>query len=106
MTGRFGSNRHYDFWRELVYFQRYCGVSNSFAIHTATAVNAEIAGVADETGTIEVGKSADFLMVEGNPLDDLKALRDPKMVVIRGTLIESPVIERFERIEAELSKLI
>ncbi len=97
---------HYDFWRELVYFHRYCGVSNAYAIHTATMVNAKIAGIDNETGSIEAGKSADFIVVEKDPLDDLKALRDVKMVAVRGQLIEDPVINRFEKVEQELNKLL
>ena len=97
---------HYDFWREIFYFHKYCDVSNAFAIHTATLVNAQIAGVDDETGSIEVGKSADFLVVEKNPLDDLKALRDVKMVAIRGNVIENPEIKRFDKVENVLNKLI
>lgn len=97
---------HYDFWRELVYFHKYCEVSNAFAIHTATEVNARIAGIEDETGTIEVGKSADFFVVEKNPLDDLKALRDVKMVAVRGLFIENPKIKRYDNVERELDKLI
>lgn len=43
---------HYDMWRELNYFHKYCGVSNAFALHTATMINAEIAGLSDVTGSI------------------------------------------------------
>ena len=42
----------YDFWRELYYFQKYVGVSNSFALYTATGRSAELAGIGDITGTI------------------------------------------------------
>ncbi len=93
---------HYDMWRELRYFQKYLGVSNEFAIHTATEVNAKIAGIDDETGTIEEGKSADFMVVDGNPLENLEALRNPKAVALRGEIINSPKVKKFQYVEDEL----
>lgn len=93
---------HYDMWRELRYFQKYLGVSNEFAIHTATKVNAEIAGIDQETGSIEEGKSADFMVIEGNPLENLEALRNPKMVVLRGNVIKNPKVKKFQYVEDEL----
>lgn len=93
---------HYDMWRELRYFQKYLGVSNEFAIHTATKVNAQIAGIDKETGSIEEGKSADFMVVEGNPLENLEALRNPKMVVLRGNVIRNPKVKKFQYVEDEL----
>jgi len=53
---------HYDFWREIVHFVDYCGVSNSFALHTATLVNAQIAGIEQVTGSIEAEKTADMIV--------------------------------------------
>ena len=44
---------HYDFWREPVYFHMYVGVSNQFALYTATLHNAELGGLGDVTGSIE-----------------------------------------------------
>ena len=52
----------YDFWRELCYFHKYCGVSNQFALYTATLRNARLAGVGDVTGSLEVGKSEDLIV--------------------------------------------
>ncbi len=52
----------YDFWRELCYFHKYCGVSNRFALYTATLRNAQLAGIGDVTGSIAPGKSADFIV--------------------------------------------
>lgn len=95
---------HYDMWRELCYFKKYAGVSNAFALHTATQVNAEIAGISDETGTVEPGKSADFLITEGNPLEDLQALRSPAAVVMRGRIIDKHKVKKFEYVENELDK--
>ena len=55
----------YDFWRELCYFHKYCGVSNQFALYTATLRNARLAGVGDVTGSLEVGKDADIAIADG-----------------------------------------
>lgn len=57
----------YDFWRELYYFHKYVGVSNTFALYTATCRGAEMAGIGDITGTLEPGKCADMIVVEKNP---------------------------------------
>ena len=48
---------HYDMWRELNYYHKYCGVSNAFALYTATLLNAKIAGIDSITGSIESNKS-------------------------------------------------
>lgn len=98
--------RHYDTWRELQYFHNFCGVSNSFALYTATKRNAEIAGILDKTGTLEKGKCADMLVTEANPLDDLKALKKPCMVVTRGRIIKNPKNKIDPDIERELDKFI
>jgi imidazolonepropionase-like amidohydrolase len=42
-----------------------------------TRTNAELLGIGDETGTIEPGKRADLLVVEGDPLADISLLQDP-----------------------------
>ena len=97
---------HYDFWRELCYFQKYCGVTPAFAIHTATQINAKIAGVSDLTGTVEEGKSADFLIVKENPLSDLRALKMPEKVMFRGKLFHEPKVKRIEFVDRELDKVM
>ena len=96
----------YDFWRELRYFEKYVGVSRSFALHTATLRNAQLAGVGDVTGSIEVGKDADMIVVEANPLDDLCALRTPKHVIHRGRFIAKPNVKRNAVVDRELDKFL
>lgn len=81
---------HYNFWRELCYFNTYIGRSTSETLYRATLGNAGIAGIADETGSIEVGKSADMIVVKKNPLEDLSVLRNVSMVIARGNLIRKP----------------
>ncbi|MBQ9033189.1 MAG: amidohydrolase family protein [Lachnospiraceae bacterium] len=97
---------HYDMWRELQYFSTFCGVSETFALYSATLGNAKIAGIDAETGSIEVGKAADFLITAGNPIESLRALRKPKMVVARGALISDPVIKKNVGIEQTLDSLL
>ena len=96
----------YDFWRELRYFEKYVGVSRKFALHTATLKNAQLAGVGDITGSIEPGKDADMIVVDANPLDDLRALRTVKHVIHRGNLIARPKVKRKSIVDRELDKFL
>ncbi len=96
----------YDFWRELVYFRKYIGVSNSYALHTATQSNAELLGLGDETGTIAKGKSADMIVTRENPLDDLCALRKVSMVMARGKLVRDPSFKRNPLLDEHLDRFL
>lgn len=87
---------HYDFWRELVYFQHYIGVSNLETLHIATLKNAQIAKVDDKVGSIEIGKNADFIILKENPADNLKALRNISMVVKNGKVVKGKVKRKVE----------
>lgn len=96
----------YDMWREVAYFAKYVGVSNAFALHTATQVNAELLGLGDETGAIECGKAADILVTRENPLDDLRALREPMHVMCRGNLARKLKVKRIPEVDAELDAIM
>ena len=96
----------YDFWRELYYFHKYVGVSNSFALYTATGRSAEMAGIGDVTGTIAVGKDADMIVTAGNPLEDLRALRKVDTVVAKGRIYDAPKVKINKTVEAELDKFL
>lgn len=96
----------YDFWRELYYFHKYVGVTNTFALYTATCRGAEMAGIGDITGTLEPGKCADMIVVEKNPLEDLRALRNVDMVVSQGKVLRSPKVKKKQIVETELDKFL
>ena len=96
----------YDFWRELYYFHKYVGVSNSFALYTATKKSAELAGIGDLTGSIAPGKCADMIVTEGNPLEDLRVLRKIDMVVARGRITEHPQAKIKANVAAELDRFL
>lgn len=95
---------HYDTWRELAYFIKYVKNDNKEAIYHATLGNAIIAGIEQETGSVEENKSCDLLIVDKNPLDDITALRQPYMVVFKGNIIKKPKIRKFKYVENELDK--
>jgi len=95
---------HYDTWRELEYFHRFLDISRNQALHIATLNNAEILGIDNETGSVEVGKSADLIIVENNPLTGFSALRNPNAVLIKGQLLIRPKIKKNEICEKALDE--
>ncbi len=64
------------------------GMDGMAVLEAATRVNAEILRVADRVGTLEVGKDADCIIVEGDPRT-VKNLRNLKLVVKSGRIILS-----------------
>lgn len=96
----------YDMWREVAYFAKYVGVSNAFALHTATQVNAQLLGLGDTTGVVAVGYDADLLAVASNPLEDLAALRQPLHVMARGRLADRLKVKRYPELDAELDEIM
>ncbi len=95
---------HYDTWRELAYFTKYVKNDNREAIYHATLENAIIAGIEKETGSIDVSKSCDLIVVEKNPLDDITTLRKPSMVIYKGKIIKKPKLKKIKYVEEELDK--
>ena len=96
----------YDFWRELVYFHKYVGVSNSYALYTATLGNARLAGIDSITGSVDAGKQAELIVTAGNPLEDLTALRNVSMVIKDDRIIRSPKVSRRKIVDEELDKFL
>ncbi len=72
--------------RELELFVE-SGMSNSEVIHAATMVNARFFRIEKELGSIEKGKLADLILVKGNPLEDIKVMRNIDKVMINGVWV-------------------
>lgn len=75
----FGFSRlmpHGDYAKELAVYPKLCGVSNLEVIRWATYNAAAFIGREDELGTVEKGKLADLLIVDGDPSKDLEVLGD------------------------------
>ena len=97
---------HYDMWRELNHFVKYCGVTPAFALYSATKLNARLAGIGDVTGSVEVGKQADLIVCTDDPLKSPSALRTLDMVVKGGYRIDKPQVKKMPEVERELDKFL
>jgi imidazolonepropionase-like amidohydrolase len=75
---------HHDLVAGLLAFERFAGLRPVDVLRATTSEAATALGVSDETGRLESGLSADFLVLESDPLVDLNALRDPEAVIFRG----------------------
>jgi len=74
-------------WREIkVHVDM--GMSPNRAIAAATRVNAQMIGKGRELGSIEPGKIADVIVVDGDPLFDITALSHVEIVVKDGTVFK------------------
>ncbi len=80
-TDAFGGTMQGKNGEELVW-KAQMGLSPMDALVSATKVNAEILGLADKLGTIAASKWADMIVVDGNPLDDVRLFAQPDKVVM------------------------
>jgi uncharacterized protein (DUF885 family) len=60
------------------------GLSPMDALVAATRTGAEVIGVADQLGIVAPGKLADVLILDANPLDDIRNIRGVRTVVLNG----------------------
>ena len=79
-------------WREMSALVE-SGMTPLQVISAATKTNAEILGIIERTGTIEPGKAADLIVVNGNPLANIERLADVRLVV-RGGMLWYPESEK------------
>jgi imidazolonepropionase-like amidohydrolase len=65
------------------------GASPMAAIQAATSAAARLLGIDAHVGTVEPGKLADLVLVDGDPLADLDRLADPVIVLRGGVPVEA-----------------
>ena len=87
----FAWNPHGDYARELTFFVKYVGLDTHTVLQCATRTGAEIMGLEKEIGTVEVGKLADILIVDGDVLKDISILENKSkfVAVIQGGVIKA-----------------
>ncbi|MDH3704706.1 MAG: amidohydrolase family protein, partial [Acidimicrobiia bacterium] len=93
----FAWNPQGDYAKELSFFVDYVGFSAMDTLVCATRNGARIMGSDDEVGTLEPGKLADLLIVEGDVLGDIALLedRDNLRAVMQGGLIKAGTMADF-----------
>ena len=79
--------QHHQLPEGLKAFARYADLSCVEALRSATSEAARALGIADETGALRSGLSADVVVVDGDPTRDLGALQRPQLVLARGRVV-------------------
>src|SRR5947209_3027991 len=81
VAGAFGKN-----WEELIYRVQVGGQAPMAALVSATSLAAQSLNLADSIGAIVPGLQADLIAVDGNPLDDITAMRRVAFVMKGGAV--------------------
>lgn len=96
---------HYDMWREMDYYIKQTDLSNKQLIDMVTRMNAKILGIEDVTGTVDIGKQADLIVLDQSPLENIEALSDVRMVMVKGNLIQTPSVTRIQQVDDVLNSV-
>ncbi len=78
----------FSLYRELQLYTM-AGMSNMDALLAATSVSARAMGLSDRVGTVAPGMDADLIVLDGNPLDDIRNVSRVRLVMRHGKLYRS-----------------
>ena len=81
--------------QELAFYKE-AGLTNYEVLKTATVNAAQTHSIMNQLGTIEVGKVANLIFVDNNPLLDLSSLQNPSTVFIKGRKLNRETLDSFE----------
>jgi hypothetical protein len=74
-----------------------CGLTPHQALETSTVNAARYHGEAGNAGVVAEGARADLLLLDENPLDDIRATRSINTVIVRGAALRRPVLDEGQR---------
>jgi len=84
----------YSIHDEMALFVTELGLTPAEVIERATSRSAKFLRIADSVGTVERGKVADLVLLEANPLEDIRNTRRIAAVVLRGTLYDNSGLDQ------------
>lgn len=84
-----GVDMHWEMWGHA-----HSGMTNHEVLRASTIAGARALGVEVDLGSLEAGKIADLLILEKNPLDDIRNTMSIEMVMKSGVLYESSTLDQ------------
>ncbi|MEX0291690.1 MAG: amidohydrolase family protein [Flavobacteriaceae bacterium] len=94
-----GLGAHWELW---MFHQG--GMTNMEALEAATINGAEYIGAGDDIGSLEVGKMADLIVLEKNPLEDIRNTNSVKFTMVNGRLFDTSTMNEIGNTERSRSK--
>jgi imidazolonepropionase-like amidohydrolase len=91
--------------QELAFYKE-AGFSNYETLKTATINASKTHTIMNNMGTIEVGKIANLIVVDDNPLLDLSVLKKPTTVFIKGRKLNRKTLDNYEKKAKKRNNLI
>ena len=91
--------------QELAFYKE-AGLSNYEVLKTATVNASKTHLIMNNMGTIEIGKVANLILIDRNPLVDLSALKNPKTVFVKGRKLDRKTLDNFENKARNRNNLI
>lgn len=80
-----------------------CGLTNLEVLRSATIVPAEYCDLEEELGSVEIGKLADLVILEENPLTDISNTQTILGVFLNGNFLNKEVLDDYEKATAQLA---
>ncbi len=91
-AGNIGTLHVSSYFEELRWMKK-AGMTNAQILKASTINGAKAVGKAAEFGSIEVGKRADLLILNQNPLTDIANIKDLDLVINKGYIIDKPLVQ-------------
>ncbi len=71
-----------------------CGLTPMQALQAATLTPARVLNKAEDFGTVASGKFADLVLLDANPLEDIRNTRKIRVVVLNGRFLDRTELDR------------